>query len=138
MTVLPRYKVFFVKNIKIHVYFFLLTRSQNITKSQNLIFFSNLLSFFLFFGRLERRSTGGGVAGQNCIKATRSAPHCLCATAKFSNFENFVADLKIFENFIANSIFFQKTSRRFAIFDGKLTHDAPFSVSVAYWVVRYG
>jgi hypothetical protein len=33
-----------------------------------------------------------------------------CATGKFSNFENFAADLKMFENFLAYSIFFKKNS----------------------------
>jgi hypothetical protein len=78
------------------------------------------------------------VAGQNCKKVTHSAPHCLCATGKFSNFEIFAADSKMFENFPADSIFFEKLSRRFKKFDGKLTHSAPFSVPVAHLVVCYG
>jgi hypothetical protein len=77
------------------------------------------------------------VAGQNFKKVTRSAPHGPCATGNFSNFENFAADSKMFE-FSANSKKFNKIPRRFEIFDGKLTHSAPFSVPVAHWVVRYG
>jgi hypothetical protein len=124
MPVLPRHKDFLQKNQNSCLVFFLLTRSHNITKSYFLIFFQIFYHFILFFRRLERRSTGGvgggggGVAGQNCKKDTRSAPQCLCATGKFSNFEFFC--------------------RRFKLFDGKVIHGAPFSVPVAHLVVRYG
>jgi hypothetical protein len=79
MAILSR-QSFFVKNIKIHVYyFFLLTTSHNITKSQILNFFQIFYHFLLFSRKLKRRSTrgGGGVAGENFLENLHIA-HGLC------------------------------------------------------------
>jgi hypothetical protein len=43
-------------------------------------------------------------------KLTRSAPYSPCATAKFSNFENFAADSKMFKKILPYSNFFKKNS----------------------------
>jgi hypothetical protein len=62
MAVLPRHNFFCKEYQNSCLLFFLLTRSQNITKSYFLNFFQIIYHFLLFFRRLERRSTGG-VAG---------------------------------------------------------------------------